>query len=91
MNLLQSIPCNMGVNLCRRNVNVAKHHLNGPKVGSPLQKMARKGVPQEMGVHPLLEAGLLAIAFEAIPFPDRPTKRTGLSFPFKRRLRTVAR
>jgi hypothetical protein len=42
----------MRVNLCRRDVGVAEERLHHPQVGAVVQKVARKGVAQDMGAKP---------------------------------------
>ena len=42
MHLLKTIPGHMGVDLCRRDIHMAEHYLNGAQVGSALQQMGGK-------------------------------------------------
>ena len=39
---------NMSINLCRRNIRMAKHLLDATQIGIMVKKMSRKGMPQDM-------------------------------------------
>ena len=46
MNLFQSLPRDVGVNLSRRDVCMAEHDLNRPQVSTMLKEVTREGMPQ---------------------------------------------
>ena len=49
MDLFQSLPRDMGVNLGRRDVCMAEHDLHRPQVRSMFKQVARKRMPQGVG------------------------------------------
>ena len=49
VNLLQSFPDDMGVDLRRRNLRMPEHHLNGAQVRTSFEKVRCKGMPEHMG------------------------------------------
>ena len=46
MDLFQSLPRDMGINLSRRDICVAEHNLHGPQVSTMFKQVACKGMPQ---------------------------------------------
>ncbi len=55
----------VGVDLGRRQVRVAEHHLDGPQVGAALQEMRREGMPQDVRAEVariVLVAGFLIVS-----------------------------
>ena len=48
MNALEAGMLDVGINLCRRNTDMAQHHLNGPQISTVIQQMGGKGVAEHM-------------------------------------------
>jgi hypothetical protein len=50
----------VGIELCRREIGMSEHFLNGTEIGAALEQMSRKRVAQQVGVHAArIEACLL--------------------------------
>jgi len=45
---LEASPFNMRVNLRRRNIRMAEHHLNRPKIRTAFEQMRRKRMPEHV-------------------------------------------
>ena len=59
----------MGVNLGRRNIHMAKHHLDRSKIRTPFQQMTGEGMAQEVRRDSLPDPRLQAIALQILPEP----------------------
>ena len=68
MNLLEPVARHMGIDLSGGDIRVAEHHLNRAKVGSPLKKVACKGVTEKMRSDPFPDSRLSAVPLD--PFPE---------------------
>ena len=60
----------MRINLRRRNVRVAEHHLNGSKVGPVIEQMRGERMPQHMGADRGSNAGAAAMGGQQAPETD---------------------
>src|SRR5207244_11518117 len=58
------------VDLRRRQISMAEHHLNGAQIGAMFEQMRREGVAQHVGAEPPREPRLPAVAFQDFPEPD---------------------
>ncbi len=67
VNPAQSFAADVGVDLGRGDLTVPEHQLYGPEVGSPLQKMRREGVPQDMRADIGDDPGGPGVAFQEFP------------------------
>src|SRR5262249_14440467 len=54
---LEIVPVNVGIELCGRKISVSQHFLNRPQVGTTLQQVGGKGVPQGGRRPPFLNSG----------------------------------
>ncbi len=57
----------MGVDLGRRDIHVAEHHLDRSKISPSFQKMTGEGVTQKVGGDPLKKTGPAGIILQALP------------------------
>src|SRR5436190_1369021 len=57
------------VNLRRRQVGVAEHHLNRAQVGAAFEQMRRKRVPQGVRAESAGQSGRRAVTLEDLPEP----------------------
>ena len=48
MELAQSFPSNMGIDLGGRQITVTKQHLNNPQIGTMIEQMGGEGRPESM-------------------------------------------
>jgi hypothetical protein len=48
VNPAQPFAADVGVDLCRRDLAVPEHQLDGPEVGPALEEVRREGVPQDV-------------------------------------------
>ncbi len=76
MNLFQSLPADMSVDLGCRDIHMAEHHLDRTQIGPPFQKMTREGVTKKVGSNLLAKAGLPRVVLQILPEP-----LTAHSFP----------
>jgi len=67
MYLFQPFTCHMGIDLCRRDVNMAEHQLHGAEIRSPFKKMAREGMAEEMGSDPFPDSSPPSVGLDALP------------------------
>ena len=70
VNLFQSFSGDMGINLCGRNIRMAEHKLNGPKISAVFKKMCSETVPEHMGSQ----------GFSDVGFRFRSSEKMGQSF-----------
>ena len=68
MHALQSLACDVGVNLCCRDIAVAEQHLHYAQVGAVVEKVRRKGVPEGMWRQGIgTDARRHSVAFDQVP------------------------
>jgi hypothetical protein len=63
MDGFQPLPVHMGVNLSGRDIGMTQQFLNHPQVGSTFEQVGGEGMPQQMGIHVLIDAGELGTFF----------------------------
>ena len=82
LNRFQAAGADMGIDLRRTNIGMAKQLLNDSQIGAVLQHMSRRGVPEGVRVHVLGDAGqatpLLTVAGYTIDYPE-PKKNSRYS------------
>ena len=59
----------VSIDLRRREVRVAQHHLNGPKIRTAFEQVRSERVPDDMGAERARQAGGRAVAFDDFPEP----------------------
>src|SRR6201984_2924663 len=67
VNRLQSLFHYVSVNLSGENIRMSEHHLDGPKIGSPVEQMGREAVPQRVGLQRLPQASFLPVLSHNFP------------------------
>ena len=67
MNLFQSFTCHMGIDLCRGDVDMAKHQLYRAEIRPPFKEMACEGMSEEVGSDPFSDSSPPSIGFDALP------------------------
>jgi hypothetical protein len=67
---------NVGIDLGRRQIGVAKHHLNRSQIGAALEQMRRKRVSQHVRADLGRESHAFSIGFEDLPEPNARDPRT---------------
>src|SRR5262245_5208920 len=58
------------VDLGRRQIAVAEHHLDSAQIGAALQQMRREGVPQDVGTQRARKVGAAPVVFQNFPESD---------------------
>ena len=77
----------MGIDLCRRDINMAKHQLYGTKVSPSFEEMTGKGMTEEVWGDPFPDSCLSSVGFDDLPEllsahePPRPVDKKKGSFP----------
>src|SRR4029079_13090037 len=66
----------MRVNLRRRQIGMAEHHLNRPKIGATLEQMGGKGMPERVRAQRGSHARTPPIAFQNFPEADAGEPRS---------------
>src|SRR5215468_5905439 len=64
------------VNLRRRQIRVAKHHLNRPKIGAAFEQMRRKRVADHVRAQRARQTGGRAVTLENLPEPHAAQRTT---------------
>ena len=57
----------MGIDLCRGDVDMAKHQLHGAEIRSPFKEMACERMADEMGSDPFPDSRPPSVGFDALP------------------------
>src|ERR1700741_323028 len=78
VNLLHSPFHYMRVNLSGGNIRMSEHHLDGPKIGSPVEQMGREAVPQRVGFQRLPQASFLSVLSHNFPDGDAVHRASSL-------------
>src|SRR5439155_22756332 len=68
----------MRVDLRRRQIAMAEHHLNRPEVGAPLEQVRRERMPHDVRAERRRQVGAAAVLFQDFPEADpaeRPAAR----------------
>lgn len=81
---LQMIPRNMGIDLCRRNVLMAKKFLDRSEIRPCFQQMCGKGMPEHVGTDLSQAGGFRHILVDGPA--DRPVVDSRSPRPQKKRL-----
>ena len=63
MNLSEMVTGNVGINLGGRNINMAKHHLDGSQIGTTFEEVTGKRVPQTVRRDFFFDSSLFYILF----------------------------
>ena len=63
MNLAEVVTGNVGINLGGRNINMAKHHLDGSQIGTTFEEVTGKRVPQTVRRDFFFDSSLFYILF----------------------------
>ena len=69
MHSLEPLLIDMGVDLGRRNVRVAKHLLDDSKIRAVAEQMRCEAVPQKVRINVLFQSGALRVLFNDLPNP----------------------
>src|SRR6267154_309290 len=75
VDLFQAFAYHMRIDLRRRNVLVAQHHLHGAQVGAAVEKVCREGMAQHMGRYVFPDLRLCRIPLE--DFPELKARHRG--------------
>ena len=67
MQLFQTGTCNMRINLRRRQITVTQQHLHYPQIGTMVEQVGGKGVPQGMRRQIAFYTGLCRVALDNVP------------------------
>ena len=67
MQLLEALPRDVRVNLCGGNIRMPQKHLYHSQIGSMIQQMCCKRVPQDMGRQVLGNPGQRRVTLDQIP------------------------
>lgn len=72
MDLLDVLSVQVSVDLCRRDIHVAEHFLDGSQVGSPFDEVGSEGVTERVRMH--LDIALDAGLVDNVPYghPGKP-------------------
>lgn len=71
MNSFEPLLIDVGVNLGGRNIGVAEHLLNDPKICAVAQQMGGETVPQQVRINILFQTGVLRFFLHNLPDPHR--------------------
>ena len=66
---LKPLLIDMGINLCRRYVCVAKHFLDDSKIRAVAEQMRCEAVPQKVRINVLFQSGALRVLLNDLPNP----------------------
>ena len=77
VDLREVLEVEMGIDLCRAYVGMAKQFLHAAQVAGRLQHMTGAGMPQQMRMHPFPHTLLLGTQAQALLHRARRQRRTG--------------
>jgi len=67
MDGFESLLIDVGVNLGRGNIGVAKHFLDNAQIGAVAKQVRGEAVPEQMRINVLLQAGVARNLFHDLP------------------------
>ena len=65
--ILESLPRDVGVNLCRRDTAVSEEHLDHSQIRPSVEHVRREGVTEHVGMEAFTDARLLCVAPYDLP------------------------